>query len=164
MVLRLKRNRPEELDEQQRFLDNAVDDDRPSKRPKNSGRSPSLNGRTMSGPSDLAISTGVPRISKTAARIASKAQKVKGSIICPNQSSRVSKLPPRRSSRIAEREQRFTMTITTPQLPTPLSSTPPKKPKRSSARTTKRGRTRTDGRRHTLKTQGISKTKRRTPS
>jgi hypothetical protein len=34
---RLKRNRPEELDEEQRLLDNTIDD-RPSKRPKNSGK------------------------------------------------------------------------------------------------------------------------------
>jgi hypothetical protein len=160
---RLKRNRPEDLDEEQRPLEqwhdegdrrsisdqrthmvstsqggerhkcnshNAIKDDRPSKRPKNS--SPSLHGHTISNPSDLTISAGVPDISKTAARITNKARKVKGSNTSLNQSSRVSKPAPRRSSRIAERNQRLNITITTPaisvQLPTPPSSTPPKEP------------------------------------
>ena len=152
---KLKRNRPEEFDEERRLLDNAINNNRPSKRPKNSGRNPSRN-------SVLTISAGVPDIPKTR-RITSKTRKIKDSITSPNQSSRVSELSLRRSSRIAEREQRLKIRFTTAQLPSPPSSIPPKKPnKRSSARTTKRDPIKPDDRRHTPKTKSIPKKKRRT--
>lgn len=161
-----KRDRPDELDEEQRSVDqwrdegdrrsssdqrthmvstsqggerhshNVIDDDRPSKRPKNSGRSLSLHTHTISDTSDLTISAGVSGISKTTART-SKARKVKRSNASPNQSSRVSKPLPRRSSRIAEREHLLKIAITTAKPPTPPSSKPLK---RSSARTASRGR------------------------
>lgn len=146
----LKRSRPEDLDEELHSI-NVIDDDRPSKRLKNSGRSLSRNSRMVSDLLDLTTSAGELDISNTATTI-SEARKVKGSYASPNQPSRVFKPPPRRSSRISEREQRLNGTIKTPQLLTLLSSTPPKTPnKKSPARTTKRGRT--DSRRHTIKTE-----------